>query len=137
MPKYFPSLTHCKVITIHDAKDMEATEGTLAVVTLCFGSDTDTLQPIAIKKMPGPTSGVIAQVAKAPVKYNGKNIWISMLNGKLADEAKMEALIAFDKVKSIHGLKYNKRYRVDAKGVEEIGVTNAERSPGLGGQPTS
>lgn len=119
MPKYFPSITHCKVVMPHDAKDMESLGGTLATVILCFSNEDDVLQPIQIKKMPGPVTGVIAEIPVTTFVHKGKTVFIPILKGKPADEIKLTALIAFDKVKQKYGLKFGKKYRV-AGDVEEI-----------------
>jgi hypothetical protein len=136
MPKYFPGITHCIVRTPKNKEEMEATQEVIADVALCFGDDSDGLGPIRIKKMQGVISGVSAYPPKALVIENGKKAWLYILNGKVADEAKMTALIAFDKVKQKFGVKYNKKYKVVGDTVEEIGANDAISSSGMGEQPT-
>lgn len=124
MPKYFPGVTHCLVQTPITKEDMQAMGNTIATVHLCFAGDFDILGPIRIKKMEGPTSGATAHIPITPIIIGGKKNWIPILRGKLADEAKLEALIAFDKVKQQFGLKFGKTYKVFAKTIEEIGVVS-------------
>ncbi len=123
MPKYFPGVTHSIVRTVHCAEDMKLMKGVLAFVDVCFGpGDCDAVRMIAIKKMSGPIAGVTAHIPRTILIREGKKGWIPVIEGKAAEEAKMTALIAFDRVKSAHGLKFNKTYRILAKTVEEIGV---------------
>lgn len=125
MPKFFPGVTHAIVKTVADQKDMDSMAKALAHVYLCFGpGDETSIGPVRIKKMEGPTAGVVAQVPKVPMITNGVKSWDPIVNGKAADEIKLAALVAFDRVKSAQGLKFNKSYRV-AKEVEEIVTTNA------------
>lgn len=104
--------------------------GGLAIVRLCFTTDEDCIV-VKIVKMEGPTSGVTALVPQIPSTV------IPGIAGKVANEAKLEALMAFDRVKQKFGIKFGKQYRVLAKDIEEIGGTNAISSPGLGGGTTS
>jgi hypothetical protein len=121
MPKYFPGITHAHVHTVSSAKLMAAREGTIAHVNLFFGpGDTSCIRLIAIKKINGPTSGVIAEVPMVPLIGETKTVNVPIVAGHAADELKMEALIAFDKVKSSKGLKFDKHYEVIAKEVKEI-----------------
>lgn len=126
MPKYFPGVTHSIVRTTYCAEDMKAMNGVMAFVDVVFGpGDANAIRMISIKKMEGPTAGITAHIPRTISIQQGKRLWIPVLEHKLADEIKMVALIAFDKVKSQFGLKFNKTYRVLAKTVEEVGVLEA------------
>lgn len=125
MPKFFPGVTHAIVSTVYDKIDMDSMKGVLAFVEVCFGpGDDSSLCRILIKKMDGPTAGVTAHVPNAICLHGGKKEWLPIAKGAVADELKMLALIAFDRVKSAYGLKFNKTFRVLAKSVEEIGIAN-------------
>lgn len=137
MPKYFPGITHCIVHMPKDSQEITATGGVICNVSLYFGNDSDGLGPIRIKKMAGVVSGVTAHAPKAMAIVDGKKVWIHVLNGKVADEAKLLALIAFDSVKQRFGIKYNKKYRVTGNIIEEIGVTDVVSCAGVGEQPTT
>lgn len=137
MPKYFPGVTHVIINTVPSAKEMEAMKGTMAFVTLCFGpGDESSIGMIAIKKMPGPVTGLQAHIPKSPIIKDGKTAYISVITGKASDEAKMLALIAFDRMKQEFGIKFNKSYRVLAKTIEVIGGTDTV-STEVGQQPTA
>lgn len=100
---------------------MEAMKGTIAFVNLYFGPGNDSyIGLIPIKKMEGPVSGVTAHIPKTPIVGEEKVIYCPIVTGHAANEIKMEALIAFDKVKAAHGLKFNKHYEVMGKDVREI-----------------
>lgn len=113
-------------------------KNTIAFVDLCFGKDDNTaIGLISIRKISGPTAGVTAHIPKTPVYRHGKLMYIEMIQGAAADELKMLALIAFDKVKQMFGLKFDKSYRVGPSiVVEKLGEDNAERSSGVGQQST-
>ena len=133
MPKYFPGVSYAIVRTMPDKESMDAMDGTMAFVDLCFDSDTSAIRFIGIKKMAGPTTGATAHVPKTvvAVKANGDRKYAPVLEFKVADEARLLALKAFDRVKQQYGLKFNKIYRVLDKIVEDltvetpVGVTNA------------
>lgn len=129
MPKFFPGITHTIVKTPKDTETMGRLGG-LAVVRLCFTTDEDCII-VKIVKMEGFTSGVSAIVPQIP------GTQIPAIAGKVANEAKLEALMAFDRVKQKFGIKFGKQYKVLAKDIEEIGGTNAVSSPRLGGGATS
>lgn len=122
MLKYFPGITHAHVHTVGSAKLMELRKGVLAYVNLFFGPGNDsTIRLIAIRKMDGLTVGVTAEIPSTTlVGEEGNPVSIPIVSGHAANELKMEALIAFDKVKSAKGLKFNKHYEVFAKEVKEI-----------------
>lgn len=121
MPKYFPSFTHTIVNTVLSITEMSAMKGIMAFAEVCFGpGDDNAINLIAIKKIDGPVTGAQAHIPKTPVIKDGKTSYLPVFTGKAADELKMIALVAFDQVKQIHGLKFNKRYRVVGKTVEEI-----------------
>lgn len=124
MPKFFPGVTHTIVKTPKDIATMERLGG-LATVRLCFTNDEDFIV-IKIKKMDGPVSGVAAIVPCI------SGTIISAIGGGVANEAKLEALMAFDKVKQKFGIKFGKVYKVLAKDIQEIGGTSAASSPGNG-----
>lgn len=124
MPKFFPGITHTIVKTPKDIATMEKLEG-LATVRLCFTTDEDFIV-IKIKKMEGPTSGVSAIVPCVPGTV------LSAMYGKVANEAKLEALMAFDRVKQKFGIKFGKKYKVTLKDVVEIGGSDAVNLPGVG-----
>ena len=73
-----------------------------------------------------------AHIPKTQVLVAGKPVYIPVIQGEPADELIMLALKAFDRVKSAHGLKFSKTYKVLAKTVEEIGATNAVDLPRVG-----
>jgi hypothetical protein len=121
MPKYLPGATHSIVRTVHNIQDMQLMNGIMALIDVCFGpGDADAVRMIAIKKMEGPTSGATAHIPRTVIVREGKRGWVPVLEGKVADEAKTIALVAFDKVKSKFGLKFNKTYKVFAKDIEEV-----------------
>lgn len=123
MPKFLPGVTHALVVTSTNKEDMDKMHGIMANVNLCFGpGDEHALCSIGIKKMEGPVTGLTAHIPKTARITNGKTTYEPTLTGKLADEAKLLALTAFDRVKQSHGLKFGKRYRVIANAVEEIGA---------------
>lgn len=129
MPKYFPGVTHAIVKTSTNAKLTEG--GLLAMVYLCFLEDADVIV-VQINKMTGPITGATAELPGFSIPYNGKTISVAGLRGKPADEAKLMALVAFDKVKQKFGLKFNKQYKVVAKDITEIGGTDAQHVSGVG-----
>lgn len=108
------------------------------MVRLCFTNDTDFLI-VRISKMQGPTTGVVANLPSfAATTSKGDIIPIAGIQGKPADEVKMMALIAFDKVKQKFGIKFGKQYKVISNDIQEMGGTNGTiRSPGVGGNPTA
>jgi hypothetical protein len=120
MTKYFPGVTHCLIRTPETADDMKAMKDTIAIVSLCFGDDRNLFCPIRIKKMAPPATGVFAEIPMSPIVDKSKKKWGPVLTGQAADEAKMLALVAFDKVLQKYGLKYNKKFRVFAKDIEEL-----------------
>lgn len=129
MSKIFPGVTHGIVRTVQNTDDMKAMNGIMAFVDLCFGpGDNHAIKFIAIKKMEGPVTGLTAHIPKTVLIKDGTKTYAPLLEGKPADEAKMLALVAFDKVKSAYGLKFNKTYRVLAKAVEEV---HAETDAGV------
>ena len=137
MPKFFPAVSHAQVRTVADANAMKAMHNTVAFVDIYFGPGENFIGYIGIKKIEGPTLGVQAHIPKTPILVAGKPVYIPIIQGEPADELKMLALKAFDRVKSAYGLKFSKTYKVLAKTVEEIGGPNAVSSPGVGGQPAA
>lgn len=125
MPKFFPSITHAIVKTPRDADVMARMGGAIAMVRLCFLDDNDYIL-MRINKMEGPTSGVVADVPSFDAKTNdGRTVSICGFAGKVSNEIKLEALLAFDKVKQKFGIKFGKVYKVSAKDIQEIGDTSA------------
>jgi hypothetical protein len=124
LPKHFPGVTHAIVRTVKGQSDLDSS-GAIAYVSLCFINDDDALLPITIKKMTGPTSGITAHIPKTRILYGGKPYIMEVLKGAAADEVKMAALVAFDQMKQKVGVKWDKKYRVNSTGVEEIGGPNA------------
>lgn len=119
MPKYFPGVTYCLVRTPTNTETMKKVGDALAFVHLCFGSDEDYIL-VQIKKMEGFTSGVTAFLPYFVATSEDKTLLIPAIQGKVANEAKLSALIAFDQVKQKFGLKFGRRYKVYEKSVEEI-----------------
>jgi hypothetical protein len=115
MPKFFPGLTHAIVKTPTNAEMMTRMGGALAMVRLCFTTDTDFLL-IRISKMTGPVSGVVADLPTVP------GLSLAGIQGQPADELKMAALIAFDKVKQKFGIKFGKQFKVISNDITEIGL---------------
>jgi hypothetical protein len=132
VPKYFPSASHAVVRTVADQKTMDKMKGTMAFVDVYMGPGENAICYIAIKKISGPTLGVNAYIPKTPIYVGDKLTYIPVIQGEPADELKFFALKAFDRVRSVYGLKFGKSYKVLAKTVEEIGATNAVNLPGLG-----
>lgn len=122
MPKYFPSVSHALVRTVSDQKAMDRMKGTMAFVDLYMGPGENAICYIAIKKITGPTLGVNAHIPKTPVYVGEKLVYVPVVQGEPAEELKMLALRAFDRVKSAHGLKFSKTYKVLAKTIEEVGL---------------
>ena len=122
MPKYFPGVSYAIVRTMPDKTAMEAAKGVMAYVDLCFDSDESAIKFIGIKKMEGPTTGATAHIPKTAVVVNGETKYKPVLEFKVADEARLLALKAFDRVKQQYGLKFNKIYRVLDKTVEDLTV---------------
>jgi hypothetical protein len=79
---------------------------------------------IGIKKMQGPVTGLQAHIPKSPVIKDGKTAYVPVVTGKAADEVKLLALVAFDRMKQEFGIKFNKNFRVLAKTIEVIGDTD-------------
>lgn len=128
MPKFLPGLSHRIVKTVKSKEAMEKLSGAMALVTLCFTTNDDCIN-VMVHKMQGPTSGVTASVPGFII--NGKPV--DGIQGKVASELKMEALMAFDRVKQKFGLKWNRKYVVYEKTIEEI--PDAQHVSGLGAQP--
>ena len=106
------------------------------MVRLCFTNDNDYIL-MRIAKMEGPTSGVVANLPSfIATTANGAIVPIAGVAGKPADEVKMIALIAFDKVKQKFGIKFGKQYKVISNDIQEMGGANAVSSPG-NGMPTA
>lgn len=126
MPKFFPGVSHSVVKTMKDAATIQKM-GMLATVRLCFADDMDNII-IGIKKMDGPVSGVTAVLPG----FSVGTLCVPAIQGKVANEAKLIALMAFDQVKQKFGLKFNKMYRVNSKDVQEIGAPGAVNLPGVG-----
>lgn len=119
MHKYFPGVSHCIVRTPKNAEAMTKMEGTIAMVYVCFGADVDNII-VQVKKMEGPTTGATATPPYFTVTGDGKTIRMPGIQGKVANEIKLTALLAFDKVKQQFGLKFGKRYKVLDNAIEEI-----------------
>ena len=120
MPKYFPGLSHSLVKTVKNKELFDKTGGAIAMVSLCFGNDTDCIV-LVVKKMSGPTSGVTAELPG----YTVNSVVLPSFLGKPGDELKLAALTAFDRVKQKFGVKWAKHYKVFEKDIEEIGAVNA------------
>ena len=133
MPKYFPSYTHTTVKSIKNEIDSIAMNNTIALVSIHFG-DACAIQHIAIKKM-HLISGVIAHIPMSAMIVDNKKEWYSIVTGPAAEELKLLALVAFDRVKQLHGLKYNRTYRVsgtDAILIKQENQNESECSTTLG-----
>lgn len=129
MPKYFPGVSHYMVRTPKNAETMIRMDGTIAMVYICFGADEDHIV-VQVKKMEGPTTGATATPPYFTVNGDTKTIRMSGVQGKVANEVKMMALLAFDRVKQQFGLKFGKRYKVLDNTIEEI--IDAQRSTNVG-----
>lgn len=106
--------------TAKDAADVEKS-GAIAHVDICFGpNNEDAIRFMRIKKMSGPTAGVTAHSPKTAIIVGGQTKYMSILSGKAEQEAKLLALVAFDRVKQQFGIKFNKAYLVNTKEVLEI-----------------
>jgi hypothetical protein len=117
MPKFFPGVTHAIVKTPANADVMTKLDG-IAIVRLCFTSDEDFIL-VKISRMLGPTAGVTAILPVVPVP-NIPGTIILAIQGKPADEVKIMALMAFDKVKQKFGLKYGKQYKVISNDIQAM-----------------
>jgi len=121
MPKILVGISSVVVCTAKNAEDMEKSGGVMAHADLCFGSGREhAIKYIRIRKMQGPTPGVTAHVPKAAVMIDGHIVYKPVLTGQAEQEAKHEALVAFDRIKQQFGIKFNKTYVVNAKEVTEV-----------------
>jgi len=118
--KHLSGVSHCLVRTAATEADMQGMDGTIATVALCFGDDKNVFCPIKIKRVPGPTVHFSAELPKSVTLNKGEKTIYHVLMGPIGEEAKMMALVAFDKVKQASGLKFGKKFRVFDKKVEEV-----------------
>lgn len=131
--KYFPGISHAIVKTANDARAMELYNA-VAIVFLCFTDDNDYIT-MFIRKLEGQGTTFNAYVPKHNTVKIPSYVSVPGVSGKPADELKLQALVAFDKVMQKHGLKYHKKYKVFEKTIEE--VVDAQCSTGVAQQPTA
>lgn len=127
MPKYLPGVTHTIITTAKNQDDMTSMKGMMAHVDLCFGpGDEHGIHGIGIRKMEGPVTGLTAHIPKTPMITTGKTTYTPVLSGKLAEEAKLLALVAFDRIKQVKGLKFGQKYRIVGTSIEELNPETKE-----------